>query len=172
MGRGGWHEGLWDWVGNTGKSKVVWCETDKEIQMDWDGTKTDVWFRCNSIWLHVGSKSSQFHASRYSRRSVAEIKAVLVATFRHQLGLCVEWCFLSAPMTANFSATDRLDRPVVFWYSVAFFWTSHLISKLAIFSCRNQTCFDRPVLLWYFSWWELNCCLKVCAVRGGRSGRL
>ena len=25
--------------------KVVWCKTDKETQMDWDGAKTDVWFR-------------------------------------------------------------------------------------------------------------------------------
>ena len=38
---------------------VVWCETDKEIQMDWDGAKTDVWFRWNSIWWKVGVKSGQ-----------------------------------------------------------------------------------------------------------------
>ena len=32
-------------------------------------------------------------------------------------------------MIANFSVTHRLHLPVVFWYSVAFFRTSHLISK-------------------------------------------
>ena len=75
-------------------------------------------------------------------------------------------------MIANFSATHRLHLPVVFWYSVVFFCTSHLISKLVSFSVRNQMCSDRAVLLWYFvsrkdCWWELNRCLKgLCSQAG------
>ena len=51
-------------------------------------------------------------------------------------------------MIANFSATPRLHLPVVFWYSVAIFCPSDLISKPVSFSFRDQTCFDRAILLW------------------------
>ena len=77
-GSADWGERVWGWVGkNWGKKQweitkgnkqrdAVW-DWQKKIQVNWDGTKTDVWFRRNGIWWHVGVESGQILSSGYWR---------------------------------------------------------------------------------------------------------